>query len=72
MNLVGVYPIYDREREFFENIGLGPFWKYPDFDLHDVNRPEVEADQSVRFSARESHPDATDRLAPVVERGRRH
>ena len=42
INLAGVFPIYDSEREVYSKIGLEAFWHHPNFDLYNVARPRVE------------------------------
>lgn len=44
INLAGVFPIYDSERDVYSKIGLEAFWHHPDFDLFAVQRARVSAD----------------------------
>lgn len=44
LNIAGLYPIYESEREVISRDGLKAFWHYPNFDLYDVNRPRVTID----------------------------
>lgn len=44
VNLAGMYPIYDTEREVIRRSGLEHFWNHPNFDLYDVKRPAVALD----------------------------
>jgi len=41
VNLQGVFPIYDEEREVIAEIGLERFWHSENFDMYDVNRQRV-------------------------------
>ena len=42
INITGMYPMYDSERDVLKEIGLERFWHHPNFDLYDVCRPKVE------------------------------
>lgn len=41
--LKGLYPIYPQEIEVYHNIGLEAFWHHANFDMYNVNRPQVTA-----------------------------
>jgi hypothetical protein len=43
LNISGVYPLYDSEREVIPKIGLKAFWHHPNFGMYDVKRRRVEA-----------------------------
>lgn len=44
ISIAGMYPIYDAERALIPELGLERFWRHPNFDLYDVRRPMVRAD----------------------------
>jgi hypothetical protein len=41
VSIAGLYPIYKEEIEVYNKIGLEKFWKHPDFDPFNVNRPRI-------------------------------
>lgn len=41
--LKGMYPIYPQEIEIYHSIGLEAFWHNANFDMYNVNRPQVTA-----------------------------
>jgi hypothetical protein len=41
LNLSGIYPIYDSERQVISNVGLKEFWHHPNFGMYNVKRSRV-------------------------------
>jgi hypothetical protein len=41
INLTGIYPIYSKEINTIETIGLEKFMKNPSYDMYSVNRPVI-------------------------------
>ncbi len=41
INIAGLYPIYKEEIDVYNHIGLEKFWKHPDFDPFNVQRPRI-------------------------------
>lgn len=42
LNISGVYPLYDSEREVISKIGLKAFWHHPSFSMYNVKRSRVD------------------------------
>lgn len=42
INIAGLYPIYKEEIDVYNNMGLEKFWKHPDFDPFNVQRPRIK------------------------------
>ena len=39
--LKGLYPMYPEEAAVYRKIGLERFWHHPNFNMYDVNRPQI-------------------------------
>lgn len=48
LNIAGVYPIYDSEREALASLGLEAFWHHPSFDPYDLQRPAASTRRARR------------------------
>jgi hypothetical protein len=41
--LAGMYPLYNDEIDFYKQVGLERFWHAKEFDMYNVNRPEIRS-----------------------------